>query len=133
MFPRIAASGLVLALINLGSGVLGFWLFKLSGGNRQLDIQLPVTMVVGVILAALWLLRGAPRLGVHPGRGHLLSVLGAFPAVVVLFVPLHFVLTGYLTSFANILAIWLMQALHNAPGMIIAEGIIRERGRKAQS
>ncbi len=123
----LLASAGVLTLINLGSGVLGFWVFKLSGVGNQIGVQLPVTMLVGVGLVVSWFLRRSERHGFPTGRQSFMLCLLAMLFMTVLFVPLHFVLTGYLTSLNNLLASWLMQVAQIVSGLIIAAARLRDR------
>ena len=120
-------SALVLGAINFGSGVLGFWAWRLSGLNNQMGVQLPVTMVLGITLVVLWFTRGGSAFGVRSSGEYARIIGAAFLILAAAFVPLHFLLTGYWTGLGNILALWLVQAAQNVLGMIVAEARLRER------
>jgi hypothetical protein len=124
-------SALALATINFGSGILGFWSWRLSGLNHQVGVQLPVTMVLGVTLVMLWFTRGGSSFGARSGGDYTRIMGAAFLVLVAAFVPLHFLLTGYLTSLGNILALGLVQTVQNILGMILAEARLRERAATA--
>jgi len=126
-------NALALAAANFGSGVLAFWLWRVSGINNQVGVQLPVTMIVGVTLVTIWFTRSGTRFGALSGRDHARIIGAAFLVLAAVFIPLHYLLTGYLTSFANLLALWLVQAAQNILGMILAEARLRERAEREEN
>jgi hypothetical protein len=130
-FARYLLHGLVLAAINLGASLVGFAAYKILGVGHQLAVQISVAVLVSVAAFALWYYLS---LRVTSGRVTLGS-LGAyvwtyvaafawFPAV---FVPLHYVTQGYLTSFANIYYTWAFQAPTNVVALAAAYLVTRRR------
>jgi hypothetical protein len=95
----------------------------------QLAIQIPVAVLASVVAFGLWYIvvvgvtRGRVALGNRAAYvGAYAAAIGWFPA---LFVPLHYVTQGYLTSFANIYNMWLFQAPTNAPALAAAALVAR--------
>ncbi len=110
--------GLALAAINVGASLVGFATYKILGVGRQLLVQIPVAVLVSVAAFAVWyylalkVASGGVALG---NRGaYVWTYALAFAWFPVVFVPLHYVAQGYLTSFANIYNMWLFQAPTNA-------------------
>ena len=130
-FARPLLHGLALAAVNVGAVLVGFAAYKVLGVGHQLLVQIAVAVLVSVAAFALWYYV-ARR--VTSGRATLVSLgayvwtyalaFGWFP---VLFVPLHYVTQGYLTSFANIYYMWLFQVPTNALALAAAYTITRRR------
>ena len=116
---RIGLHGFVLVITDM-AGIAGGALaaFRLLGVPNQVRLQLPIAVVLSVGCFWVWLLSlhllGWKRL--HPNGPReltaclVVSVLGA-PVV---FVPLHFLTQGYLTSLGNLVALALYQLPVNA-------------------
>lgn len=129
---RFSASllhGLALAAINVAAVLVGFALYKISGGAYQLAVQVPAAAFLSVGGFALWYVL-ARRLGGEWFRLRGLAAyagtyLFAFAWLPALFVPLHYVTQGYLTSFANIYYTWLFQAPTNVAALAVASLIGR--------
>jgi hypothetical protein len=116
--------GLALAAFNIGASLVGFAAYKISGVGHQLLVQVSVAVLITVVAFALWYYL---TLRVTYGRlalGNVGAYVGtyvlAFVWLPVIFVPLHFVTQGYLTSFANIYNMWLFQAPTNALTLVAA-------------
>ena len=131
---RIVTHGIVLAAVTIGSISVGFAVYRLLGLFNQIAVQVLVAGVVCVAAFALWGLLS------HRGSGGRLSIadlkeLGTVYATAlvwtpVLFVPLHYVTQGYLTSFGNILGIWLFQLPFGLLSLMVANGRLVLDGRE---
>lgn len=121
----ICAAGL--SLVNLASVVLGFWLYKMVGGANQLAIQLPVALSTGILGGALWLGLCGRFARIDPVRDHVVVLLLAFPVAAAVFTPVHYAVTGYLTSFGNIVAVWFIQFAENIVAIPVASALARRR------
>ncbi len=131
---RIIAHGLVLATVTVGSIAIGFAVYKLLGLLDQIAVQVLVAGVVCVVAFALWAF-AADRLS--GGRFSIVDLkeLGityasALAWTPLVFVPLHFVTQGYLTSFGNILSIWLFQLPFNLLALMVANGRLLVNGQE---
>ena len=118
--------GFALAVITIVAIVTGFAVYMLVGLMNHIAVQVLVSGVVCVALFALW---GFAIDRVSDGRLSLkdlrelgLSYAAGFLWLPVLFVPLHFVTQGYLTSFGNVLATWLFQLPFNLLALMVANG-----------
>lgn len=110
---KVAGTALLIAVLNLASAVLGFWCFKLTGNSDQLLIQVPVMLISGITLVALVAGRIQRRNPGAEGSWFMAVFLLAFPLGGIAFTLFHFMVAGYLTSFGNIAALWMLQFAEN--------------------
>lgn len=103
---RRLLNAMFISLVNLVSVVIGFWAFGLAGGESQIAVQLPVAIVSGTAIIALWLLRLPRAHRLASGPEYIVTSLIAFPLGAPIFAAVHYAMTGYLTSLGNILALW---------------------------
>jgi len=122
---RVFLHGFVLTLINIGSILVGFGIYHLLKPVSQIAVQAPSAAILCIIAFLLWglLVRrlSAGNLSLR-GRGEfartfLLALLWS-PTI---FIPLHYIGRGYLTSFGNIRAMWLFQI----PTNFLALGVVK--------
>ena len=98
----------VLAAVNLGSIIGGFMVYYLAPWDQQLAIQIPVALLLNTAAFVAWFAL------THRGRWRRLALrepvdlLSVFAVALLwtplIFVPLHLVMSGYLTSVGNLLA-----------------------------
>ena len=121
-FPASLLHGLALAAINLGAVLVGFALYKISGTTGQLAVQVPVAVVISVGAFAPWYFVvgrvAARRITLGSLTAYIWTYVLAFAWLPALFVPLHYVTQGYVTSFANIYYMWAFQAPANALALV---------------
>jgi len=96
------------SIICLGSVVCGFWVHKISGAGNQIAIQVPASLVAGALGIVVWFGFIAPLRAGEFGGIYLRVVALSFPVCAALFVVTHYMVTGYLTSFGNIAAAWVL-------------------------
>ncbi|MEN8006381.1 MAG: hypothetical protein ABFS42_05165 [Candidatus Krumholzibacteriota bacterium] len=122
---KLILNALVIGALNLASFLIGFWIFSLSARGEQRLIQGTAAMVVAVLLVASWLVlfRKFNRLQVE--FDYIRVFLLVFVCTPVLFVPVHYVITGYLTGIGNILAVAAYQFPMNALALAVAAAILR--------
>jgi hypothetical protein len=114
---RLLLHSFILALANIACVIVGFGVYQLFRPINQIAIQAPSAAILCIIVFLLWswsVLRLAGQNLSLQGRGEfagtfLLALLWS-PTI---FIPLHYVGRGYLTSFANIWATWLFQVPTN--------------------
>jgi len=118
--------GFALAVITLVAMAAGFAVYRLVGLRNQIAVQVLTAGIVCVVAFAVW---GFVIHRLSHGRLSLadLKELGvAYAAALlwtpVLFIPVHFVTQGYLTSFGNLLATWLFQVPFNLLALMVANG-----------
>lgn len=103
----ICVDSLVLAITNIVAILVGFGAYHLLKPVNQVAVQVPVAAMVCIIGFVSWrfFTRRLPFKGfAQPGSGELAWVyLAALLWSPILFVPLHYVSQGYLTSIGNIL------------------------------
>ena len=138
---RVLLHGFLLFGGNLAGIVIGFAAWRLLGGGDQLAVQVPVALLGSLTLyllgagAADRVFRGLLSLR-NPPEGW-----WAFGAALVwgplVFVPLHFLTEGYVTSPANLVALALFQLVANGPvlllGRWVGSGMDRDLERRGRN
>ena len=121
---RFLLHGLALAAVNVGAVLVGFAVYKISGIERQLAVQIPVAVAISVAAFGLWYVIVGRVTSGRAALGSLTAYVWtyvlAFGWFAAIFVPLHYVTQGYLTSFANIYYAWLFQAPTNVAALAAA-------------
>ncbi len=122
---KLVLNAAVVGVLNLASFLVGFFIFRMSGSGDQRLIQGTAAFLIAVTLVVTWLVvfRKFNRLNVE--FDYIRVFLLAFPCATVVFVPIHLVMTGYLTGIGNIVAIGFYQFPMNAVALAIAAAIIR--------
>jgi hypothetical protein len=127
---RLLIHSLALALIDIGAILAGFGLFTLVRTAPQRAVQIPAASLIVAGSFLLWTLAVNRwfdrRLSLMTGgelAGTWFLVLLWTPT---LFVPLHYLGRGYLTSWANIWNLWLFQMPVNGATMLIVWALIRK-------
>lgn len=118
--------GLLLSLVNLISIILGFIFYYLFETPNQIEIQLPIAVLLSCLfftMSVFLLIKSKKEISMSAFsviRIYLFSMLWT-PVV---FVPLHYVTQGYLTSMENILYTWFFQAATNILVLAMSKLII---------
>jgi hypothetical protein len=122
---KLILNATVVGVLNLASSVIGFFIFRISGSGEQRLIQGTSAVLIAVTLVVTWLVvfRKFNRLNVE--YDYIRVFLLAFPCTAAIFVPVHYVMTGYLTGIGNIIAIGFYLFPINAVALAIAAAIIR--------
>ena len=133
-FTASLLHGLALAAVNVGAVLVGFAVYKISGAGYQLAVQIPVAVAISVAAFGLWYFAVVRvtfgRVTLVSLGAHVWTYALAFGWLAALFVPLHYVTQGYLTSFANIYNMWLFQAPTNALALAVAAFAGRRAARR---
>lgn len=123
---HLLLSSTVIAAINLASIVIGFLAYYLLGNMPQLAVQVPVAFVVGILGVAAWLVLFRKFHKLVPDQDYIIVFLAAFPMGTILFALVHYVVTGYLTSFGNIGGVWGLQFAENIIALPIVASMLRD-------
>ncbi len=130
-FARPLLHGLALAAVNVAAVLVGFAVYKISGINHQLFVQVPLAVLLSVAAFGLWyVIVGrvtSDRTTLGSFTAYVWTYVLAFAWLPAIFVPLHYVAQGYLTSFANIYYPWLFQAPTNVAALAAASLVGRRR------
>ena len=109
------------------------WFYIFRPANQRL-VQAPLAAVACTISFLLWALVAqhvaAKGLSLRGRQEFVWTFLLALVWAPVIFVPLHYVTQGYLTSFGNITALWLFQAPTNAIIILIVAASTLARSHK---
>ncbi len=120
---RVILHSFILSLINLISIVFGFGVYHFFMSYNQLAIQIPVGAVFSIIVFTTWVVilkyKGVSRLLPESRIEIFLIFLLSLAWLPIIFVPLHFITQGYLTSFGNIYINWIFQVPVNLIIVII--------------
>jgi hypothetical protein len=123
-FVHPVIHGLALAAINVGASLVGFAAYKVLGVGHQLVIQISVAALATVVSFSVWYIvvvrATSGRAALGNRAVYIWAYISAFAWFPVIFVPLHYVTQGYLTSFANIYNMWLFQAPTNGLALVAA-------------
>ena len=122
---KLILNATMVGVLNLASFVIGFFIFRISGSGEQRLIQGSAAFLIAVTLVVVWLVvfRKFNRLKIE--YDYIRVFLLAFPCATVVFVPVHYVVTGYLTGIGNIIAISAYLFPMNVLALAIAAAIIR--------
>ena len=124
---KLILNATMVGVLNLTAFLIGFWIFSISASGEQRLVQGTAALVVGVGLVVGWLVlfRRFNRLKIE--YDFIKVFLLAFPCTAIVFVPVHYLFTGYLTGIGNILAIGAYQFPMNAMALVISAAIIQRK------
>ncbi|MBI4674243.1 MAG: hypothetical protein HY741_21580 [Chloroflexi bacterium] len=111
---RLALHGGMLTACNLASIIAAFGVYYFLRPVNQILVQAPLAALFSLLAFMVWMWLAA-RLPLAflrvRARGEWIGIyFAALLWTPLLFVPLHWVTQGYVTSFGNILATWAFQA-----------------------
>jgi len=120
--------GFILAAINIVGIVFGFGVYHFLIRYNQLLMQVPVAAVFSIIVFTTWIVilkyKNVTRLLPEGKLEFLLIFLFSMAWLPIIFVPLHYITQGYITSFGNVYVNWLFQIPVNILIVLIAYLII---------
>lgn len=128
---RFLLQSVSLAVINIAAILLGFGIYTLLRPVHQIAVQAPAAAIISVAAFLIW------NLLIRSWREEQLTLQSASELFgtwlltllwsPILFVPLHYLGRGYLTSWANIWNLWLFQMPTNALALLVIWGVIRRK------
>jgi hypothetical protein len=127
MSVRLILNALVIGALNLASLAIGFWIFKLSGSGEQRLVQGSAAFLITVLLVVVWLVVFRKINGLEVEHDYIRVFLLVFACTPVIFVPVHFVMTGYLTGFGNLIAGAVFQFPVNLAAFALGAALIRKK------
>lgn len=108
----VIINGLVLALINIISILVGFYVYYLTKSQTQIAIQIIVACFSSVIFFLLWEFISQayfPKTSIITKSDYCKTFFLSLFFTPFIFIPLHYITQGYLTSWQNITSIWMFQ------------------------
>jgi len=137
-FFTIYINGFVLAAINITSILAGFAVYSIWEPSNQMGVQVPVAAALSIAAFVIWcvLVEKLRWQYVYlKGKADLFLVyLASLAFSPIVFVPLHYVAKGYVTSFGNITGMWTFQVPVNILVILLAARVqgfyTRNRQRK---
>jgi hypothetical protein len=127
---QLLLSAAVITLINKVGIAAGFLGWYYAGTQNQLLLQVPLALTVSVGGVLLWLVRFGRWHRLDLDRDGILVFLLVLPVGAVILVPVHYLFTGYLTSFGNIVGGWMFAFLANIPAFALASRMLRHRAEQ---
>lgn len=131
---RIILHSFILAVINIVSIILGFGIYHYLMEYNQLAVQVPVAVIFSVIIFTSWIVilkyKNISKLFPQEWLEFLLILLFSFVWLPIIFIPLHYITQGYLTSFGNIYMTWIFQIPTNMVIILVAYLIISQNPEK---
>jgi hypothetical protein len=124
---KLILSAAVITMINKAGIASGFLIWYYSGTPNQLMVQVPLALTVSIGGTLFWLLRCERWHRLALERDAIYVFLLILPVGAFLFVPIHYLWTGYLTSFGNIIGGWMFAFLANVPAFALAASLWRRR------
>ena len=128
---RLLLHSFTLALINIAAILVGFGIYHVMRPGNQVLVQASAAAVISIAAFLLWsqlvwqlFPRGLSLQGRSELAGTLFLTLLWSPA---LFVPLHYLGRGYLTSWANIWNLWLFQIPVNIVALWVIWRMMRRK------
>lgn len=127
---RLLLNSFILCFITLVSVLAGFALYTLIRPAPQRAVQIPAAALITAGCFLLWTLAVrrwlGRRLSLRGGSELAGTWLLALLWTPTLFVPLHYLGRGYLTSWANIWNLWLFQMPVNAAAVLMTWAIMKK-------
>ena len=131
---RVCLHSIVLTMTDLGTIILAFGFYTMLRSIVDINqrvLQGSIAAIFCIIIFALWSL-AVTRLPTNTlslqGRRELMwTYFASLLWVPVIFIPLHSITQGYITSFGNIIAIWLFQIPVNLLALLISRKILNLR------
>jgi hypothetical protein len=125
---NIVLNSFVLAVINIIGIVFGFGVYHFLIRYNQLLLQIPIASVFSIIIFTTWIVilkyKNVTRLLPGIKLEFLLIFLFSIVWLPLLFILLHYISGGYMTSFGNIYINWLFQIPTNIFIILIAYLIV---------
>jgi hypothetical protein len=120
---RILLHSLALTIVNIGSVLAGFGVYQLFKSYNQIAVQTPFAALFSILAFLLWSFIiqrfSLGRLSLQGIKEFVLTFLIALIWSPAIFVPLHYLGRGYLTSFGNIAGLWLFQIPTNFLALLV--------------
>jgi hypothetical protein len=113
----IVVNSFILTIINLASILTGFAIYYLTKSPNQIAVQAVSACVISIVFYMAWHFlsyRFVPKLLVKSKTNLFLVFILSLLWTPLVFVPLHYLSQGYITSWSNINGIWMFQAPTNA-------------------
>ena len=122
----ILLHSLVLTLTNMGAILMAFGIYQvilLFTPVNQRAVQTPLAIVLNVLIFLGWIWfidRFFRNYRLNKSSDYYLVYFTAGVWNPIIFIPLHYLTQGYMTSFANIIVLWMYQVLVNVPVLAIS-------------
>ncbi len=123
---KILLQSLVLTLTNMSAILIAFGGYKVILLFRPLNqraVQTPLAILLNIVLFLVWTWLIERFFSKYRLQSTLEYYLVYFAAGVwspIILIAVHYLTQGYMTSFANIIVLWMYQVLVNIPVLAIA-------------
>jgi len=128
---RISLNSFIMVIANIGAIYCGFIIYHLLKPANQIAVQLPVAVILSISGFVIWNLflriNFLKKFTIKEKHEFIYIYFAALLWVPLIFVPLHYVSQDYLTSFGNIIAIWIFQLPVNLISIVAAYLIVKNK------
>jgi len=106
----------LMTVFNLTSIIGGFYIFKAFRFSNQMVVQSFIAIIINIMILFVWyyinnLYLKSYGMVIKAIKNLIYVSLAGMLWTPFVFIPIHFVTQGYMTSFENIIAIWIYQAV----------------------
>jgi len=130
----IVLHGLVLAIVNLSSILMGYVVYFFLKDFKQISVQVPFAFILSIMVFLLWsaLIRHLRPEKAIPRNfiSYILILVASFIWIPVIFYPLHYFTQHYLSSIKNILWVWVFQLPTNTIIILLTYFIFKKLYKK---
>jgi hypothetical protein len=102
----------VLSILNISSILVGYWFFYITKSDNQIAVQVLSACIFNILSFLGWKIicrKHIEKLRLKLKKDLALTFLFSVVFGPLVFIPLHYITQGYLTSYQNILGIWMYQ------------------------
>ena len=123
-YLKILINSFLLLVVNMIGIIVGFMIYKLFRTSDQISIQLPVAIVISILLFLFWnfllhYINTLQKISLCKISDFVWTVIISLLFGPLIFIPIHYLTQGYLTSSGNIIALILFQIPVNTITVII--------------
>ncbi|MFQ5604736.1 MAG: hypothetical protein ACE5HS_15810 [bacterium] len=126
---RMILYGFFMAVLNIFSILVGYGFYYVIKPANQIAFQAPVAAILNIAGYVLWCVLAfqlpVGRVNLETNQEIVSVYLLAFVWIPIIFIPLHFMTQGYLTSAGNITGIWLYQLPTNLIALTVGTRIAK--------
>ena len=131
---KLVLHSFILAAVNIISVIFGFGIHRFLKQYNQLAVQIPTAVIFSIIVFTTWIViikyRNISKIFPEGWLQLLLIFLWSLTWLPVIFLPLHYITQGYLTSFGNIYWNWLFQIPTNMIAVFFAYLVMKPGPKK---
>ena len=125
-YLNIILQSFILTVTNIAAILCAFGIYTIvlqfiAVNQRALQTPLAIILNIALFLVWTWLVvRYLSRYSLHKTSEYYLVYFAAGIWNPIIFIPVHYITQGYMTSLGNIIVLWMYQVLVNLPVLALA-------------